>query len=102
MSGQGYAAIWEFSVRPGRRTEFERHYGPDGSWARLFRNAPGYEGTELLHDRSDPDRYVTIDRWISSETWQAFRKQHAAQYEALDQECEGLTSREARLGEFGR
>jgi heme-degrading monooxygenase HmoA len=102
MSANGYAALWEFTVRPDRREEFERHYGPGGSWARLFGMARGYEGTELLNDRSNPDRYVTIDRWTGFEAWQAFRDQYAAQYEALDRECEGLTIREARLGEFGR
>jgi hypothetical protein len=39
----GYATVWEFRVRADRRAEFERHYGPDGSWVALFRRGDGYE-----------------------------------------------------------
>ena len=39
--------VWEFQVRPGRESEFESHYGPDGTWARLFRSAEGY--LSLIH-----------------------------------------------------
>ena len=83
-----------------RQAEFESHYGPDGSWARLFRQSPGYLGTELWHDRVDSLRYVTIDRWASGDAWKEFRARFAADYERLDRECEGLTAREAPLGEF--
>lgn len=100
MATAGYATLWEFSVAPARRAEFEAHYGPQGTWARLFRRANGYLGSELLRDRSDPLRYLTIDRWESREAWQAFRRDHAADYERLDREFEGLTTREAPLGEY--
>ena len=79
-----FATIWEFS----------------GSWAQLFRNSPGYLGTDLWHDRADALRYVTIDRWASAEAWREFRAQFAAEYERLDREYAGLTTHEAPLGEF--
>jgi heme-degrading monooxygenase HmoA len=100
MAERTFARLWEFSVVPLRQAEFERHYGPDGSWVQLFRRAPGYLGTELLHDRADSLRYVTIDRWQSAEDWQAFRLRFSEQYEALDRRCEELTAREAPLGEY--
>lgn len=95
-----YATVWEFRVRSDRREEFERHYGPQGSWVRLFRQAAGYLGTELLHDRSDPLRYLTIDRWTGCDAYRAFRAGFAAPYQALDLACEGLTTHEAALGEY--
>lgn len=100
MPDGGFARLWEFAVEPARQAEFERHYGPDGSWARLFREAPGFLGTELLVDRSNPRRYVTIDRWQSPDHWRAFHAQFAAEYEALDRHCAGLTTRESSLGEY--
>jgi len=100
MAGAGYATLWEFTVAAARQAEFEAHYGPDGSWARLFRLADGYLGTELLRDRANSLRYLTIDRWESREAWLAFRRAHGAEYERLDLEFEGLTTREAPLGEF--
>lgn len=96
----GYVTVWEFRVRGDRREEFERHYAPQGSWAGLFRRAAGYAGTELLRDRSDALRYLTIDRWASAEAYRAFRAEFAAPYAALDERCAGLTTHEAALGEY--
>lgn len=100
MAANGYATLWTFNVQPDRKAEFEFHYGPDGTWVRLFRRAPGYIGSELLQDRADAHRYVTIDRWESREAWQAFRQHFSAEYERLDREFEGMTTAEAQLGEF--
>ncbi|HEY8265854.1 MAG TPA: antibiotic biosynthesis monooxygenase family protein [Steroidobacteraceae bacterium] len=100
MPEAGFAALWEFSVRESGQAEFESRYGPAGDWARLFSQAPGFIGTELLRDRADPLRYVTIDRWASIEDWRAFRARFAAEYERLDHACETLTAREAPLGEY--
>jgi heme-degrading monooxygenase HmoA len=98
----GYATIWEFTVLPARQAVFEAEYGPAGRWAALFRQAPGYAGSELLRDRMDPRRYVTIDRWESAEAYRDFRRRFAAEYERLDREFESLTAREAPLGEYAR
>jgi heme-degrading monooxygenase HmoA len=95
-----YAIVWELRPRPGREEEFERAYGPEGDWARLFRRAEGYLGTELLRDPAGPGRYLTIDRWASRAAFAAFKRAHGAEYEALDRACEGLTERESSLGSF--
>jgi heme-degrading monooxygenase HmoA len=100
MADSGYATLWTFDVQPDRKAEFEFHYGPEGTWVRLFRRAPGYLGSELLCDLANAHRYVTIDRWESREAWQAFRQHFAADYERLDREFEGLTKSESPLGEF--
>jgi len=100
MPAVGFTTLWEFSIRESRRAEFESCYGPAGDWARLFGRAPGFIGTELLRDRGDPLRYVTIDRWASIEDWRAFRTRFAAEYEHLDHACETLTAREAPFGEY--
>ena len=96
----GYATVWEFRIRGERRAEFERHYGPDGTWVALFQQAVGYVGTQLLRDRSEPLRYLTIDRWKSSEAYRAFRERFAEPYASLDRSCEDLTTRETALGEY--
>jgi len=94
-----YLIVWEFQARPEARQEFERVYGPDGDWARLFRRGDGYLGTELLRDR-EHDRYLVLDRWSSLQHYESFRHAHAADYKRLDQRCEALTVREAPLGTF--
>ena len=97
-----YIYIWEFEIAPGRLEQFLRSYGPDGDWALLFRRSRGYLGTSLLRDEDNPNRYVTVDRWISRADHDSFRSQFGAEYEALDRACEKLTIREARIGNFLR
>ena len=100
MAEAGYATLWEFAVQPARQAEFEAQYGPAGRWVALFRQAPGYVGSELLRDVADPFRYVTIDRWESAQAYREFRLRFAADYRRLDREFEDWTTREAPLGEL--
>jgi heme-degrading monooxygenase HmoA len=97
---QNYLAIWEFEIKPESRTQFEEIYGPDGAWARLFRQSPDYRGTKLLRDLIRPDRYLTLDHWSSREAFRAFKHEHANEYATLDKQCESLTERETMVGEF--
>ena len=95
-----YSYVWEFHVDERRRAEFERHYGPDGSWAALFRRSAGYVETLLLRDAANPLRYLTIDRWESEAAYLAFRARCAAEYAELDRRCELLTTKEISLGHY--
>jgi len=92
--------LWEFIVEPEHAKEFERQYGPQGSWVELFRRAPGYVETLLLRDSANPCRFVTIDRWKNAEAYREFRATFSRQYADLDARCERLTTRETLLGEF--
>ena len=96
----GYTYLWEFIVEPAQLEEFQRQYGPAGAWIALFRRAPGYLDTRLLRDRTDPRRFITIDRWTSEEAHRSFRYAFAREYAELDARCAHLTSRETALGEF--
>ena len=92
--------LWEFHVKPERRREFEEHYGSHGTWVAFFRGDEAYRESILLHDRETPDRYVTIDVWIDSESYGAFRERFAREYEEIDRRCVELTDRERCLGHF--
>lgn len=95
-----YTYVWEFIVPEARRIEFESHYAPSGSWGQMFREHPGYIETVLLRERELPERYITIDRWMSREAYDAFRSACSEAYERLDRQCEGLTSEERFIGAF--
>ncbi|HJS90571.1 MAG TPA: antibiotic biosynthesis monooxygenase family protein [Steroidobacteraceae bacterium] len=95
-----YTYVWEFKVEPDRNQEFQRHYGQEGSWVRLFRQAPGYIQTFLLQDSADRRRFITIDRWQSAEAYQSFRAAYAKDYAELDGRCEALTASETYIGGF--
>jgi heme-degrading monooxygenase HmoA len=98
--GESYTYIWEYQVPLELRAEFERHYGPGGSWTQLFGRSTGYIETVLLKDRSTPGRYITVDRWRDEEAYRSFRSSFSRQYEQLDRDCEKLTAGEHLLGEF--
>jgi heme-degrading monooxygenase HmoA len=100
MSPAGYTCLWEFIVKPEHLEEFRHHYGPDGSWVALFRQAPGYRDTLLLRDPLNPQRFITIDRWKSADAHQEFRRAFSREYAGLDARCAHLTARETSLGAF--
>jgi heme-degrading monooxygenase HmoA len=95
-----FTYLWEFRVAPSALAQFEFEYGQRGSWVSLFRTAPGYIETILLHDNADPLRYVTVDRWESEDAHNAFRSAHLKQYQEIDRRCQGYTTSERELGEF--
>jgi heme-degrading monooxygenase HmoA len=85
---------------PGMKSTFERIYGPEGDWARLFRTGDGYLGTELIVSQTDPHTYMTLDFWKTEETYDRFRLAHSAAYQEIDARCESLTDNEVELGRF--
>jgi len=95
-----YRIVWAFEVKPGSAQAFESAYGPEGEWAKLFRKAPGYGGTELLKDVDTTGRYLTIDRWRSREDFWKFREAFRAEYLAIDNRMAVLTTRETLIGDF--
>ncbi len=95
-----FVVVWQFEIAEEKIAGFEAAYGPEGTWAQLFRTSPDYLKTELLRDAYVPGSYLTIDRWASEEAFRAFRKEHDAAYETLDRACDDLTSRETRIGAY--
>ena len=100
MTDTPIAIVWEFVVPAANRTRFEAAYGADGDWARLFRHAADFLGTELLGDRERDGVYLTIDRWASAEAFDRFKRDFGADYSRLDAALEGLASCETRVGLF--
>jgi heme-degrading monooxygenase HmoA len=95
-----FVVVWEFRGPLRKRRAFEKAYGPDGALAKLFRDADGYLGTELLRDRQTPGRYLTIDQWKSRQAFLRFKKENRVEYHSLDNECAALTEEETKQGEF--
>jgi heme-degrading monooxygenase HmoA len=95
-----YVVLWRFRPLVGRKSEFERAYGPSGHWAQLFRRSDGYLGTELLRRFDDPREYLALDRWASRAAYETFRARWSDEYRRLDHRLEELTEEEAPLGAF--
>lgn len=97
-----YMIAWEFRPKPGAERRFEEAYGPHGVWATFFKQGEGFIATELNRDLKDSGRYLTLDLWVSKAAYDKFRADHAAEYQAIDAQCEALTEHEAKLGNFER
>lgn len=95
-----FVYLWEYVVTSRHQEDFEREYGPNGSWAALFSRSPGYQGTTLLRDNTNPERFLTIDRWDSERAHYDFVESRRAEFEAIDTRCEELTESESLIGRF--
>lgn len=95
-----FVIVWEFYVSARKRRAFERVYGPHGDWVKLFRTADGYIRTELVRDLKSPNRFLTLDYWLSRREYETFRRKNRETYLAIDRNCEALTRREAEIGRF--
>jgi hypothetical protein len=92
--------VWEFIVKKQAQDRFERAYGPDGDWDRLFAQYPGFRGTTLLRDTANSRRYLTIDAWETLADRERMLAGAAVQYSALDAAFEAFTESEVEVGVF--
>jgi len=90
-----HVVLWRYRVRTGCEAEFERAYGDDGLWVRLFRESESHLGSELM--RATDGTYVCIDRWVSEPAYRAFKDVEAAAYARLDAQCASLRTEETML-----
>lgn len=95
-----YWVVWSYDVKVEQVKAFERAYGPDGEWERLFQLAPGYVGTELRRESDRRGHYLTIDRWNSRADYERFRDAFYNQYQMLDVRCSRMTEEEKKVGDF--
>jgi heme-degrading monooxygenase HmoA len=79
---------------------FEEAYGPAGEWAQFFEGARGYLGSELLRDIEQPGRYLLIDRWESTATYNDFIDANRAEYMRRSDETSFNYVQELRFGTF--
>jgi hypothetical protein len=89
--------VWRYDVPADVREEFEREYGPDGSWARLFAASPGFVATNLYVDVGSSTSYLTVDQFADHEAWQQFRTQHDAAYREVGERLRHLTTVQEEL-----
>jgi heme-degrading monooxygenase HmoA len=98
VKAKQHAIVWRYTVAEEHRVAFELAYGPRGAWVALFATAGGYGGTELIRGEQAGE-YLTVDRWQSRAHYDAFRREHAIDYERLDAEFDALTESESLVFE---
>ena len=96
-----FAAVFAYEVAAGDAGAFEAVYGPDGEWARYFRGADGYRGSELLRATDSGGlSYLVIDRWDSAAAYERFIAEHAEEYERRNRATGRLYRQETVIGRF--
>ena len=95
-----FLILWEFEVKQGEETAFEKVYGHEGQWAQLFQSDPNYLQTQLLKDPSRSRIYFTLDFWTSQDDYNHFKETNQDGYAKLDLATGDLTIRERNLGCF--
>lgn len=76
--------VWVYRVRPPLAEEFQRVYGPAGTWATLFARHGSYRGSRLLKDHNIPHRFMTIDLWEDLHAYEEFKRDHADDFREAD------------------
>jgi heme-degrading monooxygenase HmoA len=95
------ASVFAYEVDAGDAGAFEAVYGPDGEWARYFRGADGYRGTELLRAPGrDGVSYLVIDRWDSAPAYERFLSEHEEEYGRRNRAAVRLYRKETVIGRF--
>jgi hypothetical protein len=95
-----HVRICEFRARPGLEEEFERIYGPEGDWVRLFKKSRSFLRTELNCDMDTKGRYITVDYFVSRSAFDEFLKEFREEYDALDRHCARVRGFEKPVGSF--
>ena len=95
-----FAAVFAYEVAADDAGAFEAVYGPDGEWARYFRGADGYRGTELLRATGSGLSYLVIDRWDSAAAYEHFLAEHEEEYGRRNRTAGRLYRQETVIGRF--
>lgn len=95
-----FIILWQYTVNPQRRNEFIEYYHATGKWTTFFSQATEYIGTDFFQTEEDQNQFVTIDKWMSKESYEQFLNDHQQAYQDLDKHCEGLTIQENLVGKF--
>ena len=69
-----FVALWEFEVKSGCEEMFEKVYGADGAWAKLFARDAAYRGTRLVRDVGRERVYLALDFWRRARRMRNSRK----------------------------
>jgi heme-degrading monooxygenase HmoA len=91
-----YFLLWKFRPKKGLEENFEKAYGPEGDWVRLFRKGRGYVRTELYSNGNGT--YITVDEWDSREAFEEFKAKFRHEYQILDKKLQSLTDEETFIG----
>src|SRR5262245_23122971 len=94
------AIVWQFDIKPGRESEFERLYGVDGEWTKLNRQTRSYLGSSFLKDQNRAARYVLVEYWSEMLVYEQHRSFRSDAMMSLEKRSAELVAATEPLGIF--
>jgi len=94
------AIVWQFDVRQGHETEFERFYGADGEWTSANRHSRSYLGSSFLRDQTRTTRYLVIEYWSEMLVYEEHKTYQGDQCSRLESRRDELVESTEPLGVF--
>ncbi len=95
-----FTVYWKYKVASSLQAEFEKEYGSEGAWSKLFSGSVEYIGSKLSRDTATPNIYLLADQWTSEKAYNEFLTEYKSTYEALSKKFEVLYESEERMGTF--
>ena len=94
------AIVWQFDIRPGNETEFERFYGADGEWTAANRQSRSYLGSSFLRDQNRMSRYLVIEYWSEMLVYEHLRVYQSGEIANLEARRNELVASAEPVGVF--
>ena len=94
------AIVWQFEIKSGRESEFERLYGVDGEWTAVNRHSRSYLGSSFLRDQNRPSRYLVVEYWSEMVVYEQHKTYRRSERAELDAKRAELCDSVEPLGVF--
>ena len=94
------AIMWQFEVKQGKETEFEKLYGAEGGWTAVNRHTRSYLGSSFLKDQVRSSRYIVVEYWSEMIVYEQHRTYRADAIAALEEQSAALVETVEPLGVF--
>ena len=92
-----FAILWKYIIRPEKKEIFNHEYGPDGSWARLFRHSKNFLGSFLQRSEDEAETYWILDTWTDASSYEDFLNQNSVEYKKLSESFQNLYLKEEKI-----
>lgn len=94
------AFAWQFEVKKGRESRFERVIGADGPWQALARRSRSFLGSSFLRDTAQPTRYLLIEYWSEMLVYEKHQADFSDEIRELSVERDALVETMTPTGIF--
>jgi hypothetical protein len=94
------AVVWQFDVKPGLESDFEKLYGADGRWTMLGRRSRSYLGSSFLRSLVDQNRYLVLEYWSEMLVYEQHQTDFQDEIARLDRQRRLLVNSGEPIGVF--